>query len=40
MDKSVPGPGAYKIQPKVGNEAKKYSIYGRTANHLLLTTVR
>jgi hypothetical protein len=32
-DKSIPGPGAYTVKPKLGNEAKKYSIYGRNANH-------
>lgn len=39
-DKSIPGPGAYYVPPKIGNEAKKYSIYGRNANHLLLNTIR
>lgn len=32
-DKSIPGPGAYQIQPKIGNEAQKFTIKGRTANH-------
>ncbi len=32
-DKSIPGPGTYVVPPKIGNEAKKYSIYGRNANH-------
>lgn len=32
-DKAIPGPGTYTVTPKIGNEAKKYSIYGRTQNH-------
>ena len=32
-DGSIPGPGTYTVQPKIGNEAKKYSIYGRNSNH-------
>ncbi|MFS8160366.1 MAG: hypothetical protein ACMG6E_09205 [Candidatus Roizmanbacteria bacterium] len=32
-DKSIPGPGTYVVPPKIGNEAKKYSLYGRNANH-------
>jgi len=39
-DKSIPGPGAYQIQPKIGNEAQKFTIKGRTANHLVLTSAR
>ena len=33
IDKSIPGPGTYVIQPKIGNEASKYSMKGRTINH-------
>ena len=32
-DKSIPGPGAYQVRPKFANEASKYSLYGRNANH-------
>jgi len=28
------------VPAKVGNEAKKYSIYGRNANHIMLTSTR
>lgn len=37
-DSSIPGPGAYVVPPKIGNEAQKYSIYGRNANHSNLNT--
>ena len=33
IDPTLPGPGAYVIQPKIGNEAAKYSMKGRTINH-------
>ena len=33
VDKAIPGPGAYSIPAKVGNEAHKYSLLGRSANH-------
>ena len=39
-DRSIPGPGTYNLNPKIGNEAKKYSLYGRNPNHMLMTTVR
>lgn len=39
-DKGIPGPGAYNFSPKLGTEASKYSIKGRTANPLLLTSTR
>lgn len=32
-DQSIPGPGTYTVQPKIGNEAKKFSMKGRTLNH-------
>jgi hypothetical protein len=32
-DSSFPGPGTYVVPPKIGNEAKKYSLYGRNTNH-------
>ncbi len=32
-DKNVPGPGSYQVQPKFSNEAQKYSLRGRNANH-------
>jgi len=33
LDKSIPGPGTYVIPPKIGAEASKYSMKGRTINH-------
>lgn len=33
LDKSIPGPGTYSIPPKIGSEASKYSMKGRTINH-------
>lgn len=39
-DKSIPGPGTYTVPPKIGNEASKYSLHGRTANHVMLTSSR
>ena len=35
-DKSIPGPGTYTVPQKVGNEAKKFSMKGRTLNHCKL----
>jgi hypothetical protein len=32
-DKSIPGPGAYTVPPKIGTEAHKYSLLGKSANH-------
>lgn len=32
-DPSIPGPGTYALPPKIGLEAQKYSIKGRTLNH-------
>ncbi len=31
-DRSIPGPGEYSEGPKLGQQAVKYSIKGRTAN--------
>lgn len=33
LDKNIPGPGSYTIPQKVGAEASKYSMKGRTLNH-------
>ena len=33
IGKNVPGPGTYNLEPKVGNEANKYSLRGRNSNH-------
>ena len=35
VDASIPGPGSYAIPPKIGNEASKYSMKGRTINHCM-----
>lgn len=36
-DKSIPGPGTYSIEPKIGNEASKFTMKGRTSNHCKFT---
>lgn len=38
-DKSIPGPGTYTVPPKIGNEASKYTLKGRTTNHRKLFTL-
>ena len=35
-DPTIPGPGAYGIPSVIGNEAKKFTLRGRTADHLEL----
>ena len=39
-EKTNPGPGSYNLDPKFAKEAKKFSIYGKSPNHILLTSSR
>ena len=39
-DHGIPGPGNYDTEQRTGSTKAKYTMQGRTTNHLLLTSVR